>query len=197
MKICPLVNFSKTLRCYNFLKNKQYWERHGGNYIPISDFWNYSDMREYQSEQSGVFDFANPPQYKERNVTWSFFKNQWNLEYEARHGENYNEDKEKQQLVEQLEQYAQTAQCLPLFFKTIDHDFKGSVSAYVERLYRKSLLSNAKELKRFLKSQSYKRIDKDMGAQMTLALMVYDYWLLHHHEIKPENAEKYVYIREK
>ena len=69
-----------------------------------------------------------------------------------------------------------------------------SIERYADDLYKNSIMSNKKRLKRFIRTPSYKRLNKDYGAQLTLSLMVYKYWLENRATIRPRLTGAYVYV---
>ena len=133
-------------------------------------------------------------EYEENNIKWDFYKNLWNSAFEKRHKAPYNESEEKRNFVERLKKFSQSATYQPLIFKIIAVKYNGSIESYVDDLYKNSIMSNKKRLKRFVRTPSYKRLDKDYGAQLTLSLMVYKYWLKNRATIRPGLTEAYVYV---
>ena len=135
-------------------------------------------------------------EYKENNIKWGFYKAIWNDAFEKRHKAPYNESEEKRDFVERLKKFSQSATYQPLIFKIIAVKYNGSIEKYVDDLYKNSIMSNKKRLKRFVRTPSFKRLDKDYGAQLTLSLMVYKYWLENRATIRPRLTGAYVYVAE-
>ena len=133
-------------------------------------------------------------EYKENNIKWDFYKGIWNDAFEKRHKAPYNESEEKRDFVERLKKFSKSATYQPLIFKIIAVKYNGSIEKYVDDLYKNSIMSNKKRLKRFVRTPSYKRLDKDYGAQLTLSLMVYKYWLENRATIRPRLTGAYVYV---
>ena len=196
--ICPMINFQLAMRCYDYLKGYRYWERNRYVVSPGNNFWSYTDKIEYLSLQDPYvaahrdYDF----EYKENNIKWGFYKAIWNDAFEKRHKAPYNESEEKRDFVERLKKFSQSATYQPLIFKIIAVKYNGSIERYVDDLYKHSIMSNEKRLKRFVRTPSYKRLDKDYGAQLTLSLMVYKYWLENRATIRPRLTGAYVYVAE-
>ena len=200
--ICPMMNFQIAMQCYNFLKGSRYWEmtRHG---IPSRTSTaitsSLTDNMAYYIYQRDPY--VNPPanqayEYEEGNIKWGFYKDLWNDTFEKRHKAPYNESEEKRDFVERLKKFSQSATYQPLIFKIIAVKYNGSIERYVDDLYKNSIMSNQKRLKRFVRTPSYKRLDKDYGAQLTLSLMVYKYWLENRATIRPRLTGAYVYVAE-
>ena len=195
--ICPMINFQLAMRCYNFLKGYRQWEKTKGVYA-IENFWTYTDKIEYLSLQDPYVaaSLEHDFEYKENNIKWGFYKDLWNDTFEKRHKAPYNESEEKRDFVERLKKFSQSATYQPLIFKIIAVKYNGSIERYVDDLYKNSIMSNKKRLKRFVRTPSYKRLDKDYGAQLTLSLMVYKYWLDNRATIRPRLTGAYVYVAE-
>ena len=192
--ICPMINFQLAMRCYDFLKGYRYWERNRYVVSPGNNFWSYTDKFEYICAQNPYFR-ANL-EYEEKNIKWDFYKDLWNDAFEKRHKAPYNESEEKRDFVERLKKFSQSATYQPLIFKIIAVKYNGSVERYVDDLYKNSIMSNKKRLKRFVRTPNFKRLDKDYGAQLTLSLMVYKYWLENRATIRPRLTGAYVYVAE-
>ncbi|MFA6873412.1 MAG: S46 family peptidase [Bacteroidaceae bacterium] len=59
---------------------------------------------------------------------------------------------------------------LPSFYSTIDKKYKGNLEGYLADLYKNSIFSNKKTLKKFLKKPTQKAIKNDLGAQYAEAI---------------------------
>lgn len=189
-EICPVLDFEKTYKCYHFLKRMRAWERCGS---PYSSGARTFSSRDEEYEQ--IIHWGGPWQYEyaEGDTNWKTFVPEFQKAYDAKHGQAYNEEKEKRELVSRLEAFSKQATYKPLFFRIIDKKYKGSVALYVDDLYGKSMMTNSKKLRKFLRNPSYKRLDKDMGAQMSIAIKMYQIWLENRSRITPEKMGLFVY----
>lgn len=189
-KVCPMLDFDKTYKCYQFLKRFRVWERSLSAYSG-----NKRDFFDVDEEYESLSNFGSSWQYEyaEGDTNWKTFAPEFQKAYDAKHGQAYNEEKEKRELVGRLEAFSKQATYKPLFFRIIDKKYKGSVALYVDDLYGKSMMTNSKKFRKFLRNPSYKRLDKDMGAQMSIAIKMYQIWLENRSRITPEKMGLFVY----
>ncbi len=89
---------------------------------------------------------------------------------------SYDETEEKAKLVAQLETFRDTASVLPSVYLLIDSKYGGNVRRYVDDLFRKSVLTNRRRLKRFVRSPSVIRMQRDMGFQFVVSKLTYRAW---------------------
>ena len=92
------------------------------------------------------------------------------IEFED-NSDSWDEALDKEVLAALLKNYREhvSAEYLPSIYKTIDADFGGDCSAYVDRLYKKSILmKNGKKL--YFNKKSF---NEDLGVQLGLSLVDY------------------------
>lgn len=192
--ICPMMDFNEAYDTYIFLKRQKQRSLERRKRVPsswmdvdvnrdnVDTFW--GDGIASQNERL----FGNQMQTK----MWKSYKKMWLKAYEGKHAAHYDESKEKEQLISRLVLFSQKAKYKPLFFKTIAEKYRNSITDYVEDLYEKSMLNNRRSLKRFLKRPSLRRLESDLGGEMTLSLIMYNLWLNNHRKISIENMGKFV-----
>ena len=89
----------------------------------------------------------------------------------------YDEAAEKAKLVRQLTAFRDTATALPYLYATIDREYGGSISAYVDALFENSAITNPKRMKRLVRKVTKRRLKNDMGFQFVVSKYVYRLWL--------------------
>lgn len=191
--VCPMPDFDNGFATFQFLKRQKArilerrkrvsatWEKNDDGTVE------YEVMTFYRGDDE--LKFRDGVQLKQ----WRTYKKKWMESFASKHLATYDERTEKQELEERLKAFSSIANFKPLFFKTIDEKFHGDIALYVESLYKKSLLNNAKSLKRFLRAPKMQRLDKDMGAQMSIAIKMYQIWLENWNHIAPEKIGLFVY----
>jgi len=86
-------------------------------------------------------------------------------------------DEEKARLVQNLRAFDSCSVCKPTFYLTIDSLYKGDIKAYVDDLYKKSIMGSKWRLNTFLRWPSAKKLQKDMGVQFAISLAIYELWI--------------------
>ena len=102
------------------------------------------------------------------------------IEFED-NSDSWDEALDKEVLAALLKNYREhvSAEYLPSIYKTIDADFGGDCAAYVDRLYKKSILmKNGKKL--YFNKKSF---NEDLGVQLGLSLV--DYLAEQHGKLEP------------
>ena len=89
----------------------------------------------------------------------------------------YDEAAEKAKLVRQLTAFRDTATALPYLYATIDREYGGDISAYVDALFENSAITNPKRMKRLVRKVTKRRLKNDMGFQFVVSKYVYRLWL--------------------
>ena len=196
--VCPMVNFNEAYDTYCFLKRQQQRSLARRKRVPSS--WMDVDVNNDSKDsfwgdevqQFNELEYGNSMQTK----IWKSYKEMWRKAYNVRHTTHYDETQEKSSLIKRLTVFSQKATFKPMFFKTIERDYNNSITAYVDALYEKSLMNNRRSLKRFLRVPKRKRLETDLGTEMTLSLIMYNIWLKNHSKIKAENISKFVYTNQ-
>lgn len=84
---------------------------------------------------------------------------------------------DKELLVRQLTAFDSLSQNKPLFYSTIYGKFGGNIKAYVDDLYKRSILTNRYRLNTFIFWPSAEKLERDPGVQLILGLALYELWL--------------------
>ncbi len=82
----------------------------------------------------------------------------------------------KAELVKRLETFGDTAEVLPTVYATIRTKFDGHVADYVDYLYRRSILTGRRAMRRFLLNPSEGRMKKDPGFQFAVSKLMFRLW---------------------
>ena len=191
--VCPMMDFELGLKCERLLRVKKANVRNNrknGGYTGVYN--EKTDLSEYESNKDPYF-WSNYSLGEYIDMVWKDYKKNLTHSFEHKHGEHYDEAAEKADLKNKLQHFNQHATYKPLFFKTIAEKYEGSVSAYVDDLYAQSIMSNPQVFKKFIRKPSIRQFHNDLGAQMTIAQKMYNYWLEHRHEIQ-EDVSRYVYM---
>ena len=88
-----------------------------------------------------------------------------------------NVDSVKEDMVRRLQAFDKAAYYKPIFFADIYSRYKGDYRKYVDDLFRKSLITSPRRLRRFTAYARKRMILKDMGFQFTLSLALYELWI--------------------
>ena len=88
-----------------------------------------------------------------------------------------NVDSVKEDMVRRLQAFDKAAYYKPIFFADIYSRYKGDYRKYGDDLFRKSLITSPRRLRRFTAYARKRMILKDMGFQFTLSLALYELWI--------------------
>jgi len=102
-----------------------------------------------------------------------------NLRQQVRSYQNSYTDKkqEKQALVQALTAFNDKSERKPFFFADINNNFNGSISKYVDYLYRKSFLTSNRRLKRFVYYANIVDFRADPGVRFVMGVALYELWV--------------------
>lgn len=84
---------------------------------------------------------------------------------------------EKARLTASLTAFDSLAYNRPLFFRDIETSFGGDISAYVDDLYKHSIITNKRRRSIFLRWPRAEKIENDPGVRFTIALALYELWM--------------------
>ena len=85
-------------------------------------------------------------------------------------------DKEREMLEREILTFGDTATALPTVYVLIATKYGGDVRAYVNDLFDGSVMTNAKQMKRFARHPTKKRMREDMGFQFVVSKLMYRLW---------------------
>lgn len=88
-----------------------------------------------------------------------------------------NVDSVKEDMVRRLEAFDKAAYYKPIFYADIYSTYKGDYRKYVDDLFKKSLITSPKRLRRFSAYARKNMLLKDRGFQFTLCLALYELWI--------------------
>lgn len=88
-----------------------------------------------------------------------------------------NVDSIKEDMVNRLEAFDKAAYYKPIFYADIHSTYKGDYRKYVDDLFKKSLITSPKRLRRFTAYARKNMLLKDRGFQFTLCLALYELWI--------------------
>lgn len=196
-EVCPMLPFELGLECDSFLKGKEYSEKqkrkrnygaHPFTYTASSEIVDYhmACNNFYRKESSEI----------EMQDKWNYYKKKYKAQYSSYHPADYDEAAEKALLVGRLMAFGDSAAFKPLFYYTIKEKYQNNVRAYVDDLYKTSMMSNKKRLRRFMLRPKQKRLNEDLGVQMVIAVKLYKYWLANRQKIDNRFIGRFVYQTE-
>ncbi len=83
---------------------------------------------------------------------------------------------EKEKWVRALEAYGDTAAVLPTIYAQIVTEYGGDVRAYVDELFRSSVVTNKRRLRRFMRRPTVRDMQTDMGFQFAVSKLMFRLW---------------------
>lgn len=126
-------------------------------------------MRTSFNETFGMLNFPLSQPYgiqvpdKKDKAKMEEFKKAMREAYKSAHNSEYDMRIDKRLAKTLLPLYAQMNDQRPANFDLIEKKYKGSYDKYVDDLYDNSIMSNEKNLEKFLKNPSQKAMDKDLA----------------------------------
>ena len=88
----------------------------------------------------------------------------------------FDEAAERRKLAAQLRAFGDTADYVPLVYATIHTEYGGDITRYVDDLFRRSAMTNRRRMKRVARWPRKKRLQSDMGFQLSLSKQLYRAW---------------------
>ena len=88
----------------------------------------------------------------------------------------FDEAAERRKLAAQLRAFGDTADYVPLVYATIHTEYGGDITRYVDDLLRRSAMTNRRRMKRVARWPREKRLQGDMGFQLSLSKQLYRAW---------------------
>lgn len=88
----------------------------------------------------------------------------------------FDEAAERRKLAAQLRAFGDTADYVPLVYATIHTEYGGDITRYVDDLFRRSAMTNRRRMKRVARWPRKKRLQGDMGFQLSLSKQLYRAW---------------------
>ena len=88
----------------------------------------------------------------------------------------FDEAAERRKLAAQLRAFGDTADYVPLVYATIHTEYGGDITRYVDDLFRRSTMTNRRRMKRVARWPRKKRLQSDMGFQLSLSKQLYRAW---------------------
>ena len=88
----------------------------------------------------------------------------------------FDEAAERRKLAAQLRAFGDTADYVPLVYATIHTEYGGDITRYVDDLLRRSAMTNRRRMKRVARWPRKKRLQGDMGFQLSLSKQLYRAW---------------------
>lgn len=88
----------------------------------------------------------------------------------------FDEAAERRKLAAQLRAFGDTADYVPLVYATIHTEYGGDITRYVDELFRRSAMTNRRRMMRVARWPRKKRLQSDMGFQLSLSKQLYRAW---------------------
>ncbi len=88
----------------------------------------------------------------------------------------FDEAAERRKLAAQLRAFGDTADYVPLVYATIHTEYGGDITRYVDDLFRRSAMTNRRRMMRVARWPRKKRLQGDMGFQLSLSKQLYRAW---------------------
>ena len=88
----------------------------------------------------------------------------------------FDEAAERRKLAAQLRAFGDTADYVPLVYATIHTEYGGDITHYVDDLFRRSAMTNRRRMMRVARWPRKKRLQSDMGFQLSLSKQLYRAW---------------------
>lgn len=89
---------------------------------------------------------------------------------------SFDEAAERRKLAAQLRAFGDTADYVPLVYATIHTEYGGDITRYVDDLFRRSAMTNRRRMMRVTRWPRKKRLQSDMGFQLSLSKQLYRAW---------------------
>ena len=89
---------------------------------------------------------------------------------------DWSSETEKAHLVRQLEAFDDTATVLPWVYAVIKQKYRGNVQAYVDALFKRSVMTSRRRLRHFAKSPTPSRMLDDFGIQFAVSKLMFRLW---------------------
>ena len=89
--------------------------------------------------------------------------NQLRQSYAQIHNKDYDHEVDRKVAKALFALYKEMGLELPVFYETIEKDYKGDINRYVDAMYDNSITANEQNLEKFLKKPTIKAIDKDLA----------------------------------
>lgn len=89
---------------------------------------------------------------------------------------SFDEAAERRKLAAQLRAFGDTADYVPLVYATIHTEYGGDITRYVDELFQRSAMTNRRRMKRVARWPRKKRLQSDMGFQLSLSKQLYRAW---------------------
>lgn len=90
----------------------------------------------------------------------------------------FDEAAERRKLAAQLRAFGDTADYVPLVYATIHTEYGGDITRYVDELFQRSAMTNRRRMMRVARWPRKKRLQGDMGFQLSLSKQLYRAWEL-------------------
>lgn len=88
----------------------------------------------------------------------------------------FDEAAERRKLAAQLRAFGDTADYVPLVYATIHTEYGGDITRYVDELFQRSAMTNRRRMMRVARWPRKKRLQGDMGFQLSLSKQLYRAW---------------------
>ena len=88
----------------------------------------------------------------------------------------FDEAAERRKLAAQLRAFGDTADYVPLVYATIHTEYGGDITRYVDDLFQRSAMTNRRRMMRVARWPRKKRLQSDMGFQLSLSKQLYRAW---------------------
>ena len=83
----------------------------------------------------------------------------------------------KKVLVQNLQGFKKEAKHFPTFYSTISRDYHGDVNAYVNDMFKQSIVLQGRRHDRFLRKPSSFKMANDLGVQFIIGIAMYRLWM--------------------
>ena len=84
---------------------------------------------------------------------------------------------EIQKLVQKLQGFQKEARHFPTFYATISRDYHSDIDAYVNDMFKRSILLQGRRHDRFLRKPSSFKMANDLGVQFIIGIAMYRLWM--------------------
>ena len=86
----------------------------------------------------------------------------------------------KDDLVQNLQGFQKEAMHFPTFYTTILRDYHGDINAYVNDMFKHSIVLQGRRHDRFLRKPSSFKMANDLGVQFVIGIAMYRLWMKEH-----------------